>query len=128
MFNTTRQWASALALALSALTLNTAMAHGAPKPQHGGVVQVASDIGFELVVLADGALIYLIDHDEPMSSAGIIGKLTVLNGASKTEAELKAAGDNKLEAKGIKIGSGAKVVASLNNLDGKTVTVRFAIK
>ena len=123
-----RQWAQALTLILSALTLNAAMAHGAAKPQHGGVVQVANDVSFELVLLAEGAVIYLVDHDEPMSSAGITGKLTVLSGATKTEAELKPAGDNKLEARGIKIGSGAKVVASLNNVDGKTVTVRFAIK
>ncbi len=123
-----RLWALALALGLSSLTLTNAMAHGSAKPQHGGVVQTANDVSFELVLLADGALIYLVDHDESMSSVGISGKLTVLNGASKTEAEIKPAGDNKLEAKGIKIGSGAKVVASLNNVEGKTVTVRFAIK
>jgi hypothetical protein len=123
-----RHWMQALMLAAGALTLNAAMAHGAAKSQHGGVVQVASDISFELVVLADGAVIYLVDHDEPLSSAGISGKLTVLNGTTKTEAELKPAGDNKLEAKGIKIASGAKLVASLNNVEGKAVTVRFAIK
>ncbi|MCV2353002.1 hypothetical protein LNV09_02375 [Paucibacter sp. B2R-40] len=123
-----KYWAQALVLGLSALTLNTANAHGAAKPQHGGVVQTANDVSFELVLLADGALIYLVDHDEPMPSVGIIGKLTVLNGTAKSEAELKAAGDNKLEARGIKIASGAKVVATLNNVEGKTVTVRFAIK
>ncbi|MCV2367864.1 hypothetical protein [Roseateles oligotrophus] len=125
---TLKKSAQALILGLSALTLNNAWAHGAAKPQHGGVVQVANDVNFELVLQADGALIYLIDHDEPMSSAGITGKLTVLSGASKTEAELKPAGDNKLQAIGIKIGSGAKVVASLSNVEGKAVTVRFAIK
>ena len=123
-----RQWAQALTLALSALALNAAMAHGAAKPQHGGVVQVASDISFELVQRAEGVVIYLVDHDQPLSSVGITGKLTVLNGAAKTEAELRAAGDNKLEAKGIKVDSGAKLVASLSNVKGKTVTVRFAIK
>jgi hypothetical protein len=123
-----RPWALALAIGLSALGLNTALAHGPAKSQHGGVVQVVNDVNFELVLLADGAVIYLVDHDEPLSSAGIVGKLTVLTGGAKTEAELSAAGDNKLEARGIKIASGAKVVASLNNLDGKAVTVRFAIK
>ena len=123
-----RQWAQALTLALSALALNAAMAHGAAKPQHGGVVQVASDISCELVLTAEGAVIYLVDHDQPLSSVGITGKLTVLNGATKTEVELRAAGNNKLEAKGIKVDSGAKLVASLKNVAGKTVTVRFAIK
>lgn len=124
-----RQWAQALAVALmSALVVNTAAAHGPAKSVHGGVVQVVNDVNFELVLLADGAVIYLIDHDEPLSTAGISGKLTVLNGGAKTEAEISAVGDNKLEARGIKIASGAKVVASLNNVSGKAVTVRFAIK
>lgn len=118
----------AAALTLCALTLNTAMAHGAGKPRHGGIVQVANDVSFELVAEADGATIYLVDHDEPMSSKGIAGKLTVLQGSSKTEADVKEAGDNKLKATGIKIAAGAKVVAVLNNVEGKTATVRFTVK
>ncbi len=115
-------------LALSALTLNAAMAHGESKPRHGGIVQVANDVNFELVVEADGATIYLVDHDEPMSSKGISGKLTVLNGSEKTEVDVKAIDGNKLQAKGVKIASGAKVVAVLNNVEGKTATVRFTVK
>lgn len=116
------------ALALGALTLNQAMAHGAGKPQHGGVVQVVNDVNFELVVEADGATIYLVDHDEPMSSKGIAGKLTVLQGSNKTEVDVKEAGDNKLRATGVKLGKGDKVVAVLNNVEGKTATVRFTLK
>lgn len=115
-------------LALSGLTLNAAMAHGESKPRHGGIVQVANDVNFELVVEADGATIYLVDHDEPMSSKGISGKLTVLNGSEKTEVDVKAIDGNKLQAKGVKIASGAKVVAVLNNVEGKTSTVRFTVK
>jgi len=115
-------------LALSALTMNAAMAHGGSKPRHGGIVQVANDVNFELVVEADGATIYLVDHDEPMSSKGISGKLTVLNGSDKTEVDVKAIDGNKLQAKGVKIASGAKVVAVLNNVEGKTATVRFTVK
>jgi hypothetical protein len=118
----------AAVLALSALAMNTAFAHGAAGPRHGGVVQVANDVSFELVTEADGATIYLVDHDAPMPSAGITGKLTVLNGAEKTEAEVKAAGDNKLRATGVKLASGAKVVAVLNNVEGRTTTVRFTVK
>lgn len=125
---TMKQLFQAAVLALSALTLNTAMAHGAAKPRHGGIVQVANDVSFELVVETDGATIYLTDHDDPMPSDGITGKLTVLNGAQKTEADIKAAGDDKLRATGVKIAAGAKVVAVLNNVEGKTVTVRFNVK
>jgi hypothetical protein len=115
-------------LALSAVTLNTAMAHGTSGPRHGGIVQVANDVNFELVLEADGATIYLVDHDEPMASKGISGKLTVLNGSDKAEVDVKAIDGNKLRATGVKIAKGAKVVAVLNNVEGKTATVRFRVK
>lgn len=110
-------------LALRAVTLNPAMAHGEAKPRHGSIVQVANDVNFELVVEADGATNYLVDHDEPMESKGVAGKLTVLNGGEKTEVDVKAIDGNKLQAKGAKIASGAKVVAVLNNVGGKAATV-----
>ena len=74
---------------------------------HGGVVATASDLSFELVGSPDGAVIYVQDHGKPMKPTGLKGKLTVLNGAEKSQAELVVAGD-KLEAKGIKLASGDK--------------------
>jgi hypothetical protein len=124
----TKQLLIATLLGLGALTMNAAMAHGAGGARHGGIVQVANDVNFELVVEADGATIYLVDHDKDMSSKGISGKLTVLNGADKTEADVKATEGNKLRATGVKIAPGAKVVAVLNNVEGKTATVRFTVK
>jgi hypothetical protein len=118
----------AAVLALSAIGMGTASAHGPAEARHGGIVQVASDVSFELVAEADGATIYLVDHDAPMPSTGITGKLTVLNGTEKSEAEVKPAGDNKLRATGVKLASGAKVVAVLNNVEGRTATVRFTVK
>mgnify|MGYP000949998287 CR=1 FL=1 len=119
--------ASALCAA-SLLAAPVAFAHGDAKPQHGGVVRTASDLSFELVAVADGATLYVIDHGKDYDTAGVSGKLTVLNGAEKSEADLKPAGGNKLEAKGVKLGSGAKVVAALQTSDKKTVTVRFTVK
>jgi hypothetical protein len=124
----TKQLLIAAVLAASSLAMNPAMAHGSAAPRHGGIVQVANDVNFELVVEADGATIYLVDHDEDMPSKGISGKLTVLNGAQKTEADVKATEGNKLRATGVRIAAGAKVVAVLNNVEGKTATVRFTIK
>lgn len=124
----TRQLIQIAALALGALSLNPAMAHGAGEPHHGGVVQVVNDLAFELVAEADGASLYLVDHDAPKSAKGVTGKLTVLQGGKKTEAELKEAGGNRLRAQGVKLGKGDKVVAVLNNVAGKTVTVRFTLK
>ena len=128
MMKMTKLMAAAV-LALSALTMNSAMAHGSGKPHHGGIVQMANDVTFELVVEADGATIHLIDHDEPLASKGISGKLTVLRGSEKTVVDVTAVdGGNKLRATGVKIAGGAKVVAVLNNIQGKTVTVRFTVK
>jgi hypothetical protein len=123
-----RNLVTALVIAASTMVGQTALAHGGAKPQHGGVVQVANDIGFELVAEADGATLYLQDHGKPMASAGLAGKLTVLVGSQKVEAELKPAGDNKLRASGVRLSPGAKVVAVVNSASGKATTVRFTIK
>ena len=114
-------------LSLSALSFTVAMAHGGAKAKHGGVVATASDLGFELVGTPDGAVIYVEDHGKPMAPAGMAGKLTVLNGSEKSEAPLAVAGD-KLEAKGVKLAAGAKVVAALTSPAKKSITVRFTVK
>ena len=51
----------------------------------------------------------------------------MLNGAEKSEAVLVVAGD-KLEAQGVKLASGAKVVAALTTSAQKAITVRFIVK
>jgi hypothetical protein len=112
--------------ALATVAGNAALAHGAD-PKHGGVVQAASELTFELVSTADGAVIYVEDHGKPVNPTGMSGKLTVLNGSEKSEAPLSATGD-KLEAKGIKVGSKAKVVAALQTTNQKAITVRFTAK
>ena len=119
---------SVTGLVLACLSINPAEAHGDAKPIHGGIVQKVNDVGFELVVQADGATIYLMDHGKPMASKGITGKLTVLQGSNKTEADIKEAGDNTLRVLGVKLGKGDKLVAALSNVGGKSMTVRFTLK
>jgi hypothetical protein len=119
---------SVAVLALSCLSMNPAQAHGDAKPMHAGIVQMVNDLSFELVAQADGATIYLMDHGKPMASKGITGKLTVLQGSNKTEADIKEAGDNTLRVLGVKLGKGDKLVAALSNVSGKSMTVRFTIK
>lgn len=118
----------AAGLAISCLSMTSALAHGDAKPLHGGILQVANDLSFELVAQADGATIYLMDHGKPMASKGITGKLTVLQGSNKIEADIKDAGDNTLRVMGVKLGKGDKLVASLGNVGGKSMTVRFTIR
>jgi len=119
---------SALVFGACALALSVSMAHTGPVAKHGGVVQGASELSFELVPQAEGATLYVEDHGKPLATQGMSGKLTVLNGAEKTQAELKPAGDNKLEAKGLKLGTGAKAVAALSTPAKKAITVRFTVK
>jgi hypothetical protein len=114
-------------VALTTLSFNVALAHGGATAKHGGVAVMASDLGFELVGTPTGAAIYVEDHGKPMAPSGLKGKLTVLNGAEKSEAELVVAG-NRLEAKGVKLAPGAKVVAALVTPAAKAITVRFTVK
>jgi hypothetical protein len=114
-------------IGLAALGLQAAHAHSDAKPKHGGIVQTASELSFELVGTPDGAVLYVEDHGKPVTPAGMAGKLTVLNGAEKSEAALTAAGD-KLEAKGITLAKGAKVVAALTTASQKAITVRFTVR
>jgi hypothetical protein len=122
-----KSFLTAALLGISALGLEAAHAHGDAKAKHGGVAQMASDLSFELVAQPGGAAIYVEDHGKPMAPTGMSGKLTVLNGAEKSEAALVAAGD-KLEAKGVKLDKGAKVVAALTTANKKAITVRFTVK
>jgi hypothetical protein len=118
---------TAALIGLAALGFNAAMAHGGAKPKHGGVVATSSDLSFELVGTADGAVIYIEDHGKPVVPTGMSGKLTVLNGDQKWESPITAAGD-KLEAKNVKIAKGAKAVAALTTAQQKAITVRFTVK
>lgn len=115
------------AFSLSALSLNVAWAHGDAKARHGGVAVMAGDLAFELVGTATGAALYVEDHGKPLAPTGMTGKLTMLKGGEKTEADLVVAGD-KLEAKGVKLAAGAKVVAALTTPAKKAITVRFTVK
>lgn len=120
--------AKLLLAGLAAVSVQAAMAHGPEKPKYGGNVSTAQDLGFELADKDGTATIYVEDHGKPMSTEGMTGKLTVLNGADKAEAELMAAAPNKLEAKGVKLAAGAKAVATITLPSKKVTTVRFTVK
>ncbi len=123
------QWGGCAALLLAGLSaMGAAQAHGEAKAQHGGVVQMAQDVGFELVAGPQNATLYLSDHGQPLATQGIRGKLVVMQGGKTTEAPLAPGGGNALIAQGLKLGPGATVVALVNPVAGKAVTVRFVLK
>ncbi|HZA95033.1 MAG TPA: hypothetical protein VE421_02770 [Burkholderiaceae bacterium] len=52
----------------------------------------------------------------------------MVNGSEKTEADLVATGDNKLEAKGVKLMVEHGLFAAVTLPTKKVVTVRFTLK
>lgn len=133
-----KKFVTTVLLGAAAVFATNALAHRdhgdvAPKqislaPKHGGVVQIRRDLSFELVEQGDGVAVYVEDRSMPMATQGMSGKLTVLNGSKKSEADLKPAGDNKLEAKGLKLTPRAKLTASIATEAGKTNTLHFTLK
>jgi hypothetical protein len=128
MENVMKKLITLAAMVMAVAASGSVLAHG-DKPKHGGVVQAASDLGFELANKDGKATIYVEDHGKPVSTVGATGKLTVLNGAEKSEVPLEPAGDNTLATKGeVKLGKGAKAIAALTFADKKAVNVRFSVK
>jgi hypothetical protein len=116
-----------LVLGTTLAVTGAALAHTA-KPKHGGVVREAGDLSFELVAKGDAVTLYVDDHGKPLATEGMSGRLTVLSGKEKSEAELKPAGENRLEAKGVTVEKGARAVAVLTTAQKKALTVRFLVK
>jgi hypothetical protein len=128
MENAMKKLMTLAAMVMAAAASSSVLAHG-DKPKHGGVVQEANDVSFELVNKDGKATIYVEDHGKPVSTAGATGKLTVLNGTEKSELPLEPAGDNTLVTKGdAKLGKGIKAIAALAFADKKAVNVRFSVK
>lgn len=116
------------AIAISLAVSGQALAHGA-KPKHGGVLQSANDLSFELVNKDGKAVIYIDDHGAELPTAGASGTLTVLSGGKKSEAVLEPMGANALVSKSeVKFERGAKAVASIVLPGKERMSVRFARK
>jgi hypothetical protein len=121
--------ASLLLACSAAFALPYASGHGAPSPNHGGIVLAVGETWLELVAGSGSVELYVEDDGDPMPSAELSGHVTIQNGASKSEYVLKPAGGNKLEAKGALAPKGAKVTALLVLADKKTkVPATFIVK
>jgi hypothetical protein len=116
-----------LGLAFAMMTGEQALAHGEARARHGGTAMMASDLGFELVGIPGGVALYIEDHGKPLAPTGFRGKITVLAGTEKSEAELVPAAD-RLEARGLRLGPGTRAVATLSTAERKVITVRFSVR
>jgi hypothetical protein len=114
-----------LLISICSLLFNaSALAHGDPTPQHGGVVKVEYEIVFELVRGDLATSLYLRDHDRPYPTEKLKGNVTVLASGKKSDVILTPAGENKMTADVI-IPDGAKVLVKVKKDGHHSVTVRF---
>ncbi len=117
-----------MAIALGLATAGPALAHGA-KPKHGGVIQSAGDLTFELVNKDGKAVIYVDDHGKAHATAGASGTLTMLKGAVKSDSALEAGSPNLLvSSTTITLEPGAKAMASITLAGKPPLLVRFSRK
>lgn len=119
----------ALAAVASTLALSgNVMAHGG-KARHGGIVQTAGDLSFELVSKDGKTTIYVDDHGKALPTAGATGVLTILKGTQKAAVPLHPGGANMLVTKGDAVlAKGSKAVAAVTFADKQAVSVRFSVK
>lgn len=123
-----KKFLACVTMAASVIVSGNVFAHG-DKPKHGGIVQTANDLSFEMVNKDNATIIYVEDHGEKFSTSGATGKLTLLTGKEKSELPLEPVGENTLAAKGdAKLVKGAKAIASITFANKETVNVRFAVK
>ena len=97
-------------------------------PKFGGVV-VETKIGdIEIVVKSDVMQIYINDHGKAVKLDGGKARITLLNGADKSEADLVPA-SGKLEAKGaFKVAKGTKGIAVVTLVGLPPTSARFEVK
>ena len=117
-----------LTLALAALSINVAYAHGTVKPEHGGIIKLVGETTFELVVKSNSVELYVVDDEELLLSAGLNAKLLITSGTEKSEVILKPAGSNKFDAQGIKLASGAKVGVLVTLANKRKLGANFVLK
>lgn len=120
------------ALLASMIVFSSAQALAAGSQDHsakfGGVVVETKAGDIEIVAKPEAIQIYITDHGKPMELDGAKAKVTLLNGAEKSEADLVLVGD-KLEAKGgFKVAKGTKGIAVVTLVGKAPVTARFEVK
>ena len=117
-----------LALLMAVCSISAHAGKEGHEPRFGGVV-VGSKVGdLEIVAKPESIHVYVSDHGKAVKLDGAKAKVTLLNGAEKSEADLVLVGD-KLEAKGAyKVGKGTKGIVIVTLAGKSPVTARFNIK
>ena len=116
---------AAAALAVGASAWAAGSGHEA---RFGGIHLESKVMDMEVVAKPEVLQIYVSDHGKPLKIEGGKAKITLLNGAEKSEFELAPAG-NKFEAKGtFKVVLGTKGIVLVNLVGKPGTTARFTVK
>lgn len=117
--------ASALGLALA--LAGPALAQKAGK--HGGqTAVVAGHHDAELVIEPAKVVLYLTNHGKPLSAKDNAIKVTIQDGAKKSEVKLKVEADHLVGPLDAPLNKGAIVLLSGKTEDGHGVSARFTVK
>ncbi|MDG1783130.1 MAG: hypothetical protein P8H52_06010 [Porticoccaceae bacterium] len=106
-----------LIVILPFILISESRSHGITEPQHGGIVKVVGDVSLELVNNDNHVKVYILD-DVATDTSGMSGKLKVENDEGKNQYSLTPIKDSGLEALGVSIPSGSKVLAIIVKADG----------
>lgn len=96
--------------------------------KRGGIVVETKALDFEIVAKPDLLQVYVGEHGKVVALDGGKARVTLLNGAEKSEIELVPAGD-RFEAKGaFKVAKGTKGIAIVSLSNKPAATARFEVK
>ena len=117
-----------LALLMAVCSISAHAGKEGHEPRFGGVVAGSKVGDLEIVAKPESIHVYVSDHGKAVKLDGAKAKVTLLNGAENSEADLVLVGD-KLEAKGAyKVGKGTKGIVIVTLAGKSPVTARFSIK
>lgn len=115
------------ALGLALALAGPALAQKAGK--HGGqTAVVAGHHDAELVIEPSKIVLYLTNHGKPLSAKDNAIKVTIQDGAKKSEVPLKVESDRLTGTLAAPLNKGAIVLLSGKTDDGHGVSARFTVK
>lgn len=114
------------------LILSLAVAFAAPAafahPDHDDM-PTEQVLKLEFAKKKDGAMVYVSNNGEKVSTVGATGTLTLTTGKTTSEIALKPVGANGMEtAKAAKIPAGTRARATITTADKATVTSDFLVE
>jgi len=123
----TRNFLVAGALGLAVALAGPALAQKAGK--HGGqTAVVAGHHDAELVIEPTKLVLYLSNHGKPLSAKDNAIKVTIQDGAKKSEIKLKVETDHLVGQLDAPLNKGAIILLSGKTEDGHGVSARFTAK